>query len=55
MWDRRFVSRAVARATFIISHFVPNIKIANRQVQGVPQSQTAANIPHQEEEKNDEN
>ena len=30
-------------------------KTANRKVQGVPQSQTAANLRHQEEEKNDKN
>ena len=30
-------------------------KNVNRKVQGVPQSQTAANPRHQEEEKNDKN
>ena len=30
-------------------------KKSNRKVQGVPQSQTAANPRHQEEEKNDRN
>ena len=32
-----------------------NVKTVNRKVQGVPQSQTAANPRHQEEEKNDKN
>ena len=34
------------------SHLDQNV---NRKVQGVPQSQTAANPRHQEEEKNDKN
>ena len=32
-----------------------NSQKANRKVQGVPQSQTAANPRHQEEEKNEKN
>ena len=31
------------------------IKKVNRKVQGVPQSQTAANLHYQEEEQNDKN
>ena len=32
-----------------------HVKKINRKVQGAPQSQTAANPRHQEEEKNDKN
>ena len=37
----------------VLSSFI--FKKVNRNVQGVPQSQTAANPRHQEEEKNDKN
>ena len=37
------------------SIFYPKFKKVNRKVQGIPQSQTAANPWHQEEEKKDKN
>ena len=39
---------------FTLARLIFTKKI-NRKVQGVPQSQTAANPRHQEEEKNDKN
>ena len=37
------------------SHILMRYRKVNRKVQGVPQSQTAVNPRHQEEEKNDKN
>ena len=40
---------------FVLDFEPGRYKKINRKVQGVPQSQTAANLRHQEEEKNDKN